>query len=161
MADPASLALGIPPLVALAIQTYGTIYQKAQIYCRYASVVQRLCKHLETQRQLFLNECHFLLQLVVDNKRTIRAMIADAGHAHWADRSLAQRWTDCMGRNYEACTGIVEEIHEKLRGLDEQTRMFYSIPLERQQVLFHHFSLQYHCRRTDSESHRVRIRGLP
>ncbi|KAL4909338.1 hypothetical protein BDW74DRAFT_80223 [Aspergillus multicolor] len=133
MAHPASLALGIAPLVALAIKTYDSLYNKTQIYRQYAGIVGRLFKNLATQRQLFLNECHFLLRLVLDDKRIIQAMVADGDHAKWDDMYLVQEWAYRLGSSYRACTGIVEEINDSLNGLEKEIRNFYSISLERQQ----------------------------
>lgn len=132
MADPASLVLGLAPIVLSAIGAYSAIYAKFKTYRQYSRVLLRLNRQFETQHRLFLNECHFLLRLVINDECTIRAMLANSQHAKWAGGSINQQWKTCLDKNYEACLRIVEEIDERLAELSTELNRFDSIPAQRQ-----------------------------
>jgi hypothetical protein len=134
MTDPASLILGITPLVLQAVKAYGTIYAKCKLYHQYAGIVQRLYKQLGTQRCLFLNECRLLLRLVVDDERLIRAMLKNDQHEEWDDPTLREQWILSLDDNYDACMRIVEEICRGLQGLEEDLQRFDSVAVQRQPV---------------------------
>ena len=132
MADPVSLTLGITPLVISALSAYTAIYGKFQTYRQYSRAILRLHRQFETQRRLFLNECHFLLRLVVSDEHTIRAMLANPKHTKWTDSSINRRWKKCLEANYDTCLKIVEEIDEGLTELRKELNQFDSIQAQRQ-----------------------------
>lgn len=132
MADPASLVLGLAPIVLSAIGAYSAIYAKFKIYRQYSRVLLRLNRQFETQHRLFLNESHFLLRLVVNDECTIRAMLANSQHAKWTSGSINQQWKTCLDKNYETCLRIVEEIDERLAELSTELNRFDFIPAQRQ-----------------------------
>ncbi|KAH8702245.1 hypothetical protein BGW36DRAFT_290100 [Talaromyces proteolyticus] len=127
MTDPVSLVLGITPLVVGAINVYSTIHAKFKTYRKYSREILRLNRQLEIQRRVFLNECHFLLRLVVTDERTIWAMLSNTRHDEWASRSIDQQWRRYLDENYDTCLKIVEEINEKLEELGVKFNHFDSI----------------------------------
>lgn len=134
MTDPASLVLGITPLLLGAINAYGAIYAKCKAYQQYAKLVLRLQRQLETQRCLFRNECHFLLRLVIADERTIQSMLANAHHGEWGSGSIDQQLRKRLDGNYDTCVKIVEDICDRLEDLEQELKRFDSIPLQRRQV---------------------------
>ncbi|PWY87812.1 hypothetical protein BO94DRAFT_556302 [Aspergillus sclerotioniger CBS 115572] len=123
--DPVSLILGITPLVIEAIKIYRVIHSKCKAYRQSSKLLKRLHTHVDTQKCLFLNECHFLLRLVMDDDVSIRAMLADELHAGWNAGWLNQQWRQHLDLHYDTCTRIVEEVcgsleelHHDLRQLD-------------------------------------------
>lgn len=132
MTDPASLVIGLTPIVLSAIGAYSTIYGKFKTYRQYSRILLRLNRQFETQHRLFLNECHFLLRLVVRDEGTIRGMLANSQHIKWTDGSVNQQWRTCLDKNYDTCLGIVEEIDERLAELSAELSRFDSVPAQRQ-----------------------------
>jgi uncharacterized small protein (DUF1192 family) len=132
MVDPVSLVTGITPLVLSAIGAYSAIHTKFKTYRQYSRVLLRLNRQFETQHRLFLNECHFLLRLVVSDECTIRAMLADSQHTKWTGGSINQQWKRCLDNNYDTCLKIVEEIDERLAELSAELNRLNSVPAQRQ-----------------------------
>uniref|UniRef100_A0A093V9Z9 Lon protease like 2, peroxisomal n=1 Tax=Talaromyces marneffei PM1 TaxID=1077442 RepID=A0A093V9Z9_TALMA len=134
MADPVSLVTGLVPLMVTAIGAYSAIYAQFKTYRQYSRVLLRLNRQFETQHRLFLNECHFLLRMVVSDEGTIRAMLANSQHTKWTGVHINQQWKTCLDKNYDTCLRIVEEIDEKLTELSTELSRFDSIPAQRQDI---------------------------
>lgn len=132
MADPVSLVTGLTPIVLSAIGAYRKIHSKLKTYRQYSRVMLRLNRQFETQHRLFLNECHFLLRLVVSDECTIRAMLANSQDTRWTGGHINQRWRTHLDKNYDTCLRIVEEIDERLAELSAELSRFDSVPAQQQ-----------------------------
>ncbi|OIW28569.1 hypothetical protein CONLIGDRAFT_632836 [Coniochaeta ligniaria NRRL 30616] len=145
MADPVSLTLGLAPIVGAMFKSYQIVYRKMKVFGRADREVDRLRKGLGRQRQVFVNEMHLLLRLIVDDEEEIEAMVSDADHERWASPDLSQLLQLRLARSYESFQEIVEDIGtsmeyllkelKRFEGLDQSTEEESSKVMERVQRL--------------------------
>lgn len=132
MADPVSLTLGLAPIVGGMFKSYQIVYRKMKVFGRADREVDRLRKALGRQRDVFVNEMHLLLRLVVDDEEQIEAMVSDADHERWSGHDLSQLLRLRLARSQESFQEIVEDIgtnmeyllmeFERFEGLDQSSR---------------------------------------
>ncbi|KAI0553263.1 hypothetical protein F4679DRAFT_580931 [Xylaria curta] len=118
MADPATLALGIAPLVLSAIEGFKNVRSRFRILRSHDRVLRRLRRSFTTQSHIFLDECHLLLLRVADQDAVI-SMLADDQSELWSDPSLDNKLKEHLGRKFEDVQEIIEEIRAQLKALDE------------------------------------------
>ena len=127
MADPASLALGIIPLVGVAVKSYATVYKKLSTLIHYSATIKRYQKRFKFQRRIFENECHLLLRLAIPDDGAIGLMKADPDHSNWTDDSIDNDLKQHLGENYEPCLDIVRDIRKALDVIEEQLQSFDAV----------------------------------
>jgi hypothetical protein len=134
MADPASLVLGILPIVAGALKAYRSAYCKFKTFRHYNREVKRLITKIDAQKQIFKNEAHRLLRVVVQEKDLVNAMAADYKAEGWFDPDLEERLRDSLRDNYKCCRNLVEEITITLSELEDGLAVFRVFEDRRQEV---------------------------
>ncbi|PVH71685.1 hypothetical protein DL98DRAFT_503310 [Cadophora sp. DSE1049] len=130
MADPASLALGVIPLVGVVIKSYKEVYSKLKTFRHCSSTVQRVQKKLKFQRRVFENECHLLLRFVLDDDSVVADMKSDSDHDNWKDKGLDRQMRERLSQNYKACLQIVEDIRSAIEGMAEELRCFHVLAIQ-------------------------------
>jgi hypothetical protein len=134
MADPVSIVLGVLPLVVEASKAYQSAYAKFKTFCHYSREVKRIQKRVNLQKQLFTNECHLLLRLVVQEDHILKAMTEDYCDARWGDHDLEKRIEEQLRSNYESCKEIVEEIQATLAEIEKEMKVFEILSAQTQKV---------------------------
>lgn len=118
--EPASLVLGVLPVLGGAIKACRLIHKKLKTFRHYSRELRRIQKQIERQWHFFTNEIHLLLRPVIDDEFIVEGMLSDARHQQWASRKLEGAMRESLGKNYEACRDVIEEfrtIIESLHGL--------------------------------------------
>jgi hypothetical protein len=135
----AEIAIGVIPLVGLALKSYQFVYRKIRVFRHYSRDVAKVKKQLERQHQFFLNECHLLLQITVetDDGGTVDDMIDDSDHPMWDSRELIASFEQCLGRNKDAFIEIVNDIYRPIQELGRELECFDPINSQRQPVWVH------------------------
>jgi hypothetical protein len=128
MADPVSLALGIAPLIGGTFKVYQVVYRKAQVFGRADREVDRLRKSLSRGRNVFINEMHLLLRLVIEDEEQIEAMVSDADHARWTSPGLECLLKRRLARSYESFLDIVDDIRTNTAYLLQEIERFETQP---------------------------------
>jgi hypothetical protein len=134
MADPASLVLGILPLIVSALTAYRSTYSKFKIFQNYSREVKRLLTKVEAQKQIFKNESQRLLRVAVRERHIINAMAADYRDDGWSHPEMEKRIREGLRDNYDCCRNIVEEITLTLSELEDGLSVFRSFEDQRQEV---------------------------
>ncbi|KAM7194208.1 hypothetical protein V8F33_007354 [Rhypophila sp. PSN 637] len=124
MADPASLALGIIPLVGVAFKSYAAVYKKISTFVHCSTKLQRIHKRFKFQRRIFENECHLLLRFAIPDTATINSMKTNPDHENWSKKTIDDELKQQLGANYELCLEVVHDIGSALSWLQDQLRGF-------------------------------------
>lgn len=133
--DPASLALGVIPLIASVVKSYRVIYAKLMMFRHYSSHVQRIQKKFKVQRRIFENECHLLFRFALDDS-TIAAMKLDPSHPNWSDQDLDDKFRSHFDQNYESLLEIVREVREAAEDMERELGYFAVLEEQQKKVLF-------------------------
>ena len=131
--EAAGLFLGVLPVVIEAVKAYHTTCEKIQIFRHYSREVERIRKQFRVRQRMFLNECHLLLQLVVDDDVT-KAMLGDFEHSLWRDKDLNNQLNNYLSDSYQSCKDIVEDTQTILEDVGEELRCFDVIASEKLKV---------------------------
>lgn len=129
--EPVSLALGVLPLLGGAIKAYKSAHKKFKVFRHYSREIARLRKHIDRQRQFFVNESHLLLRAAIDDEAIIESMLEDAEHARWRSKWLESRLREHLAKNYAVCQDIVIEIEAAMGDLQQELRCFDELALQR------------------------------
>ena len=129
----AGLFLGVLPVVIEAVKAYHATCEKIQIFQHYSREVERIQKQFRVRQRMFLNECHLLLQLVVDDDVT-KAMLGDFEHSLWRDKDLNNQLNNYLSDSYQSCKDIVEDTQTILEDVGEELRCFDVIASEKLKV---------------------------
>lgn len=124
------LFLGVLPVVIEAVKAYHTTCEKIQIFRHYSREVERILKQFRVRQRMFLNECHLLLQLVVDDDGT-KAMLGDFEHSLWRDKDLNNQLNNYLSDSYKSCKDIMEDTQTILEDVGEELRCFDVITSEK------------------------------
>ena len=132
-AEVVGLFLGVLPVVIEAVKAYHTTCEKIQIFRHYSREVERIQKQFCVRQRMFLNECHLLLQLVVDDDVT-KAMLGDFEHSSWRDKDLDNQLNNYLSDSYQSCKDIMEDTQTILEDVGEELRCFDAIASEKLKV---------------------------
>lgn len=132
--DPASLALGVLPVVGGAIQAYRSLQKTFKAYCHYSRDVRRLRKHFNREEQFFLNETQLLIRPAGDDDAIVECMIGDSSHPSWLGDDLEKRLRKYLGKSYNVWQGILEDVNAEIETFKAKLQCFDEIALQRQMV---------------------------
>ncbi|RMI93879.1 hypothetical protein CDV36_016520, partial [Fusarium kuroshium] len=119
--EPASVTLGVFPLVGGAIKGWKVIHKKFSVFRHYSRELQRLDKQVDRQSHFFTNEVHLLLRHAlegVDKERTIVLMLEDPNHPRWKSDELEVGMRGVLGKDYGTCLNIIDDIRSTTDGLE-------------------------------------------
>lgn len=124
------LALGVLPMIIVAIEKYEKIGDLIGTYRKYSKAVGRFSTELAVQRVIFQNECVLLLSQVVDDGRALHDMFNEPAHSLRAslrndaklDQKLLQRMNERAHDSYEQIVTLLQFIGQTLRQIYEETK---------------------------------------
>ncbi|KAI1323263.1 hypothetical protein F5Y16DRAFT_384108 [Xylariaceae sp. FL0255] len=119
MSDPVSLALGITPLVLSVLQGIKATRSRLKTLRNHDRVMQRLRRTFTTQSHIFLDECHLLLQQIVDPDDVV-FMLENDQSTLWNEPTLDQKIRDYLGRKFDDVKEIMQDIQVQIKSLDER-----------------------------------------
>lgn len=135
--DMAELALGIVPLIGVAIKSYKELLSVISTINHSSSVVNQFYRRLTIQYRIFNNECVLNLELLESlDDENIQDMIGDSGHANWKDATLESDMRKALGGSYVACAELVEDVHNSTKTLEKKLDSLRAIKSERERVSF-------------------------
>jgi hypothetical protein len=124
MADPASIAVGVIPLVAVAFKSYTAVHSKFSTFVHCSNRVAQFQKRLKFQRRIFENEGHLLLRFAIDDEAVIASMKRNHSHEKWAESEVDEKLKQKLGDNYQDCLEIVQDTKKALDSIQEQLDAF-------------------------------------
>lgn len=127
-------AIGVVPLIGIAIKSYKTLYTELKTFRHCSSNLKRFLKLLRIQRQLFENECQLLLRDCLSDKLSVQDMIADPDHKSWGDKKLDESIKKLLKTNYDACEELVGNSLEAIQKLESGFACFQVLKSMRQRV---------------------------
>lgn len=124
------LALGVLPLIIVAIEKYEKISDLIGTYRKYSKAVGRFSTELAVQRVIFQNECVLLLSQVVDDGRALHDMFNEPAHSlrtslrndSKLDQKLLQRVNERAHDSYEQIVALLQLIEHNLRQIYDETK---------------------------------------
>ncbi|KEY74654.1 hypothetical protein S7711_08421 [Stachybotrys chartarum IBT 7711] len=125
MADPVSIALGVAPLCVGAIKGIKAAKTKLKTLRQHNSELKTLRKKFTKETHIFLDECHLLLQEVVDPDDVV-FMIEEADDALWRNPLLDDGIKIYLGRRYDDFMETLEEIKDQICSLDSDLNTEFS-----------------------------------
>ncbi|KAH7324394.1 hypothetical protein B0I35DRAFT_424073 [Stachybotrys elegans] len=133
MADPLSIALGVAPLLVGAIKGIKVAKAHLKTFRRYSSELRILRKKFAKETHIFLDECHLLLQEVIDPDDVV-FMIEEEENALWSNPQLDEGIKRHLGRRYDDFEGVLQEMRDQIRslGLDLHVEFGKDSPLTKQ-----------------------------
>lgn len=132
--DPASLALGILPLLGNTVKVYKCVRDNFKTFRHYSAEVKRIRKLFERQQGYFLNEVELVLRLVLQDQDIIKAMMKKPAHAQWQADSLKEKLNVLLGRNSTSMIDIVNDINESIAALQKAFQCFAPLEEESKRV---------------------------
>lgn len=133
--DPASLSLGLIPIIGGSIKLYRASQSRLKTFRHYSGEVNRVRKQFERQRQFFLNEVHLALRLVVDDESLVREMVDDGNHPQWKSQSLGRTMLQRLNENNcEVLNEIVGDIGKTIKDVKEGLKCFDCLEEARREV---------------------------
>jgi hypothetical protein len=116
MTDPASLTLGLLPLIAGALAAYRSTRQKIRSIKNSPGDIRRLKTKLRCEKTVFTNYCHSLMMniMIQDSEKTamarVQSTLSNEDSPWWRDEHNDQRAREWIDSSYNCCRDIVEEI---------------------------------------------------
>ena len=81
-------------------------------------------QHLETQKTIFRNECHLLLDSLGLGRELARQMLKDKTHTAWTDHEFDERFARHLGDTGQACEFTIKSMKDKLKAIEEKLERF-------------------------------------
>lgn len=132
--DPASLSLGLLPLVAGTIKAYGGLKSKLEVFRHYSRELRRMRQKLDLERQLFLNETRILVLTAVDDRSTVTCMLEDPNHNDWHSAAVDAAFREVLEYSYQEYAETIESISESIEEIQIEFECFKLFEAEQQEV---------------------------
>ena len=122
----AGVVLGVLPLIISAIEDYEKIVDPVVTFRKYSKALQTFTTELNVQRDIFQNECIWLLSRFVDGHE-LEAMLQDPAHnlrhVLWEDCDLDGNISKTLGASpYRQLRDILVLLSESLNEIYEETK---------------------------------------
>lgn len=134
MAELALGAVGVVPIIGIAIKSFKIICSELNTFQHCSSHVRRLYDQLKVQRQIFENECTLLLRDCLDDGPLVDRMIADPSHRFWEDDRSDEDLRVLLKSSYKVCSGLVQTILEAVQKLESGLACFHSLKSKQEKV---------------------------
>ncbi len=119
------VVLGVLPLIITAIEDYEKIVGPIVTYRQYSKALKTFTTELNVQRDIFQNECIWILSRFVDGHE-LEDMLKDSSHnlrnVIKQDRSLDVNVSSTIGPHYGQLREILELIKASLDEIYEETK---------------------------------------
>lgn len=127
-------AVGVVPLIGVALKSYKTLYSELKTFRHCSSNLKRFLKLLRIQRQLFENECQLLLRDCLGDELAVQDMVANPEHGSWSDLKQDESIKKLLKTNYEAFEELVGDILEVTQKLESGLSCFQVLKSVRERV---------------------------
>ncbi|KAI9784902.1 MAG: hypothetical protein M1816_000597 [Peltula sp. TS41687] len=119
-----AFTLGVVPILIEAVKVYRSTADKIHTFRHYSREVDRIQRKFQTQKQFFLNECHQLLRLILNNDQKAKEMVENSTHDLWEDEELEEQLNNYLSGNYQACHNILEDTGGSLKEFEQELKCF-------------------------------------
>ncbi|RDW87379.1 hypothetical protein BP5796_03073 [Coleophoma crateriformis] len=130
--DPVSVTLAVLPLLGSVIKAYGLLYKTFKTFHHSSREFCRVRKQVDRQRHFFYNETHILIRPAIEDESMLVSMLEDASHSNWSSTELDVALRRLLGKNYDACLEIIEEIRGAIEELQQQIECLSDVESQRQ-----------------------------
>ncbi|KAK6219295.1 hypothetical protein LQW54_002283 [Pestalotiopsis sp. IQ-011] len=115
--DPLSLFLGIAPLCISAIKGIKAAKSTLKTLRHSKSELKRIRKKFTKETHIFLDECHLLLQEIIDPDDVV-FMIEEPDNRLWSSSELDEQIKAYLGRRHDDFKDVMQDIHDNIISLD-------------------------------------------
>ena len=119
-------AIGLLPILVETIKAYKLAAKKFHAFRNVSREVGRLQRRIQTQKQLFMNECVHLLMPVSDGRQA-KDMLENDSHELWLDWKLENRLTAHLDDSLKICQGLLLDIQATLKEIEDEFKSSYKI----------------------------------
>lgn len=116
------------------MKAYSSVRKKCKTICRFSRELSRLRGQLKRQHQIFINESHLLIRMIVDDEAAIQRMLEDPHHANWSSKELDTSLKRFLARSYDSYLNIVEEVRDSGQELEKGLSEYERLASARQKV---------------------------
>ncbi|KAI0140403.1 hypothetical protein BJ166DRAFT_542961 [Pestalotiopsis sp. NC0098] len=117
--DPVSLFLGIAPLCISAIKGIKAAKSTLKTLRHSKSELKRIRKKFTKETHIFLDECHLLLQEIIDPDDVV-FMIEEPDNRLWSSDQLDEQIKAYLGRRHDDFEDVMQDIHDNIISLDKE-----------------------------------------
>ncbi len=132
--EAAGVAVGILPLLVTTIKAYRDVCRHIHAFRRTSKELRIIRDELHVRNDIFLNQCHHLLRLVVQSDRDAEEMLEQPSHRSWTDTSLTVSLQKQLKRSYESCVYLMRKISERLEEMAAEVASLDRIVLQERKV---------------------------
>lgn len=132
--EPVSLAFGVLPVIGGAIKGWQIVHKKLKVFRHYSRELQRVQKQIDRQSHFFRNEIHLLLKPAVQDVSIIESMLRDPEHALWKSDEFEAAMRASLGKNYDACLDVIQEVGSTTERFQELFECFESLTAQKRPV---------------------------
>lgn len=132
--DPASLSLGILPLVAGAIKAYSGLKKNLEVFRHYSRELRRMRQRLDLERKLFLNETRILVLSAMDDHLLATNMLGNPDHDEWKSAATEDCFRKLLNCSYDEYFDTITNISEAIGEIQTELACFNLFEKERQDV---------------------------
>lgn len=132
--DPASLSLGILPLVAGAIKAYSGLKKNLEVFRHYSRELRRMRQRLDLERKLFLNETSILVLSALDDHSLATLMLENPDHDEWKSAAVEHCFRKLLDCSYDEYFDTITNISEAIGEIQTELACFNLFEKERHEV---------------------------
>ena len=139
----AGLAVGVPPLLALTLDTYRQTYDAFRTFRHRHEEIRSLQRQLKIQERLFRTECSLLiLWLIKDDDLTDR-LLDDIRSQLWNEESILSLARRSLGESHDYYTDALDEVCGILNKVRKDLRSFdHKVSQNRGDIVSQHLTFQ-------------------
>ena len=111
----AGLALGLLPVLSLAVKGYGKYFGRPlSRYRKLSKELDHFLIKLDNQQAFFLIQCEELLSAAVGTHEA-QLMLSNDMHQFWSSEEVGQQIASLLGEHWEPCVNTIRQIEEIVR----------------------------------------------
>jgi hypothetical protein len=132
--DPASLGLGILPLLVGAIKSYSSLREKLDVFRHYSRELRRMRQRLDLERRLFLNETRLLVLTAVEDHSLLTQMLDDPENPEWYSKTTESAFREVLVDSYDEYVDAINSICETIQEIQTELDCFNWFRSEQHEV---------------------------
>jgi len=106
----AGVVLGVLPLIVGTLRAYHSAHGKLYPFRDCSKALKRIQTIFDVRKQIFVNECRLLLQVVLEENVEAKNMVEDMGHGLWHDEEVNSRLVQCLEGNHDLCVTLIKDM---------------------------------------------------
>ena len=119
-----SFLFGVLPVLIEVVKGYARLSDKIYTFRHYSREVKSIQGQFQIKKHAFINECRWLLRLVVDNNQKVEVMLENPSDKGWYSEELNDKMNDRLKGNSKWCESILKGSKITLEDLEADLKKF-------------------------------------